>query len=141
MCGGMPSASRRARPPRRRRDACLDEVAARGLDRKPRRLGVDLIDVRRAGQQQVLDGRRLEHAVVRRAQHQICRRRPGEAQSRAERVLVHDEVVTIPSEPGAEGQRSAADRVLDEERLLVARLFVVEPERLARAFLDEAVVR
>ena len=102
----------------RLREAGLVEVAARGRHRQPDHLVAQRIDRFGAGEQQVLDRRRLKRAVVRSPKHEIGRGpRPRDGDARAEGVVVDDEMVAIPAQAGVHRPRPAADLILDEERV------------------------
>src|SRR5438034_1003591 len=93
----------------------------------------------RAGQQQVLDRGSLKGAIVRGAQQQPGRGQiPGHAKPWTGRVLLHQQTVAIPAQPGAEREISLADQVLDESRLLAVLPAIGKTERARRVVVEYA---
>src|SRR5206468_4681212 len=107
-------------------EPALQKVAERGPDRQPQRRAAQGFDRGRARQQQVFDRWRLERAVVRGSEYQVGRRRPCDSQTRAQRVLIHDEGVVIPPQTGVDGPRAEPNLVLTEQRELAVRAPAVE---------------
>ena len=103
----------------RLRETRFEEVSVRGRNRQARRLRAKALEFVGARDQQVLDRRRLKCPIVRSAEHEILRRpRPGDSKARAEGLVIDNEAVVIPPQPGIDGPRTAADLVLHEQRLL-----------------------
>src|SRR5439155_2559536 len=92
-------------------------------------VGAQRVDSRRTREQEVLHGRRLEGAVVRRTNHEVRPGRgPGDAEARAERVLVDHERVAVPAKPRIDGPWSMSDLILNEHRLFVIGAAILEME-------------
>src|SRR5204862_7839288 len=90
-----------------------------------------------AGEQQILERRRLEGAIVRRARHEAALRAgPGHGHARADRMVVDQKRIMVPAETGGGGPARDGEAVLDEDRLLAVRCAAAEAERARCACLE-----
>jgi hypothetical protein len=85
-------------------------VAERRLDREPKYVRVKRNDLRRTGEKNVFERRSLKGAVVRGVQNNI---RGGkiscDAQARADRILIDQQLIVVPTQAGVEGPLAEPD--------------------------------
>ena len=112
----------------RRRNGETDDVIA------------EILDVGGTGEQQVFNRRRLEGAIVGEAEDEIGCRRPGDRQARTQRLFGDEEVLAIPSQPGAERPRTATDAILHEQRLFAIHASAAEIEGTRQVVVERVRV-
>src|SRR3984957_6272883 len=84
--------------------AKFEIVAVRRLDRQTQNIGIQNGYRGRTGEKNIFKGRSLKDAIVGSMNHEICRRKiTRRGQSRADGVLVHDELVMVPAKTRADG--------------------------------------
>jgi len=65
----------------------------------------------------------------------------GQSQTRADRVLIHQQLIVVPAETCADGPFAQADLILDEGRLLKVGLATHEGEGRRRIRIELAEIR
>ena len=95
-------------------DADLVVITAGGLNRQSQYAGVERDDLGRTRQQDVFSFGGLEDVVVRHVHDQPRRWKEARCgKPRAQRVLIHQQLVVIQTQSGAERPVAGANRVLD----------------------------
>ena len=94
-------------------------ISAGRLDGKAEKVIAERFNLRRAGDEDVLEGWSLKDAVVGGVQHQVERwQKTADGDAGAEGVLIEEELIVVPAEAGADRPFAEADHIFDEGGLL-----------------------